>query len=61
METTNTIWKLIHNDTNECVFSGNSVYDLLEWYHQNHFNSFYNYGSKEYTIYNANDNKNYFL
>ena len=44
------LWKMINKETNKVVQRGYSPYDLIEWYHTNHFKSWYNFGSLYYNI-----------
>ena len=51
------LWKLVNKETNKVVQRGYNPYDLIEWYHSNHFKSWYNYGRSIYNMVGPKSNK----
>lgn len=54
-------WKLIDIDTSKVMCRGYSPHDLLQWYHLNHFDSWYLNGRRKYNMVCTGKSKKYFL
>jgi len=54
-------WKLIDIDTRKVVCRGYNPYDLIEWYHSNHFDSWYLNGTQRYDMVSNGKTKKYFM
>ena len=54
-------WKLIDIDTRKVVCRGHNPYDLIEWYHSNHFDSWYLNGVHRYDMISSSRTNKYFI
>ncbi len=54
-------WKLINIKTSKIVCRGYSPYDLLKWYHTNHFDSWYLNGVHRYDMISSSRTNKYFI